>query len=57
MCILSVFCELSLKIHLFSDNSALHRNSHYAIFPQVETVITLKLLVASTCFCSQIGGL
>jgi hypothetical protein len=37
MCILSVFCELSLKIHLFPDNSVLHRNKHYVIFHQVET--------------------
>jgi hypothetical protein len=50
MCILSVFCELALKIHIFPDNSVLHRNSHYVIFLQVETAITLKPLVASTYF-------
>jgi hypothetical protein len=57
MCILSVFCELSTKIHLFPDNSMLHRNSHYVIFLQAETAITLKPLVASTCFYLQIVDL
>jgi hypothetical protein len=57
MCILRVFCELSLKMHLFPDNSVLHRNNHYVIFSQVETAITLKLLVASTCFYPEIVDL
>jgi hypothetical protein len=57
MCILRLFCELALKIHLFPDNSALHRNSHFVIFPQVKTAITLKPLVVSTCFYPQIVGL
>jgi hypothetical protein len=57
MYILRVFCELSLKIHLFPDNSVLQRNNHYVIFLQVETAITLKLLVAPTCFCPQIVDL
>jgi hypothetical protein len=50
MCVLRVFCELVLKVHLFLDNSALHRNSCYVLFPQVQTAITLKPLVV--CICS-----
>jgi hypothetical protein len=50
MCILRVFCELALKIHLFPHFTVLHRNSHYVIFPQVEIAITLKPLVAFNDF-------
>jgi hypothetical protein len=53
MCILNVFCESALKVHLFLDNSVLYRNSCYVIFPKVQTTITLKPLVACTCFYPQ----
>ena len=36
MCIVKVFCQLALKVQLLQENSVLHRNSHYVIFPQDE---------------------
>jgi hypothetical protein len=54
MCILRVFCELALKVHLFPESSALHRNIRFIIFPQIYTAITLKTLDACTCFYPQI---
>jgi hypothetical protein len=57
MCILRVFCELAFNTHLFPDNNVLHRNIHYVFFSQVETAVTLKTLVASTCFYPQIVDL
>jgi hypothetical protein len=49
MCILRVFYQLALKVGLFLDNGALHKNSFYVIFPEVWIAIILKTLLACTC--------
>jgi hypothetical protein len=57
MCNLLVLCVLPLKVHLFHDNSALHRNGCSIIFLQVWTAINLKPMAVCTCSYIQITGL
>jgi hypothetical protein len=48
MCILRVFYQLALKVGLFLDNGASHKNSCYVIFPEVWIAIIPKTLFACT---------